>query len=155
MENNQETVAAPEVKLDMERINKAQEALDLLRKENSEKEYLVKMPADLFEYYEAFINFDAPWKGKEGLGIIEILKKIDKVKAEGIKNNVIYMNNLHIEATHYFLSKYETKGSSVVNQYIQLYTNIESSLQLVGADNQKCKDLEKELIAAQQGIETC
>ena len=151
-QNAPETVAPA---IDMERIKKAQQALDDQKEENSGKEYLVKMDARLLEFYENFMNFQAPWKGKEALGVLEVLKKIDKIKSAGISDNAVYLSNLHIEATHYFLGKYEGKGSTLVSDYVNLYKNIENTLQLVGEDNRKVKDLEKELIAAQQGIETC
>lgn len=157
MENNNENVNAPEVaaSIDQKRVEKAQKALDAARKELSTKRYLVKMDHRLLEFYQNFMNFQAPWKGKEALGVLEVLKVIDKIKAEGIKDNAVYLSNLHIEATHYFLGKYEGKGSDLVNDYVEMYKNIEAALQLVGADNQKAKDLEKELVAAQQGIEVC
>ena len=150
-----QTDAPEESPVDMERVKKAMQALEDMRKENSTKEYLVKMDVTLLEFYENFMNYQAPWKGKEALGVFEVLKKIEKIKSDGIKNNSIYLNNLHIEATHYFLTKYEGKGSDLVPHYVQIYKNIEDALQRVAADNQKAKDLEKELVAAQQGIETC
>jgi len=147
---------APETTtVDPERIKKAQEALDSMRSENSRREYLVKMDVRLLEFYENFMNFQSPWKGKEALGVLEVLKKIEKIKSDGIKDNAVYLNNLHIEATHYFLTKYEGKGSAIVADYVNLYKNIEDALQRVSADNMKTKDLEKELVAAQQGIEMC
>ncbi len=144
-----------EAKIDQEKIDRVQKDLEDLRLEISSKEYLVKMDIDTLEFLENFMNFKVSWKGKEALGVSEILKKIDQVKKEGIKNNSIYMTNLQIEATHYFLTKYEGNGSSEIYDLINILKSTENSLQLVGADNRRVKDLEKELVAAQQGIETC
>lgn len=143
------------VAIDQAKVDSIQKELEDLKSENSEKEYIVKMDSDLLGYYEYFIANQAPWKGKEGLGIMELGKKISDLKKKGIKDNSVYMNNLHIEATHYFLGKYEGVGNENIDKYVQLYKNIENALTLVASDNQKVKDLQKELIAAQQGIETC
>ena len=156
--NSTESVVVNEEIIDninQEKIDNAQKALDDRKKEFSKKEYIVKMDSPTFEFFKNFMNFHAPWKGKESLGVIEVMKKIAQVESEGIKNNSIYLTNLHIEATHYFLGKYEGKGTDLVDAYVTLYKNVEAALQLVGADNLKLRDLEKDLVAAQQGIETC
>ena len=155
LEQEKVETATTEFKVDTAKIESIQKQMEDLAKELSMKEYAVKMDSALLEFYENFMNFQSTWKGKQALGIIEILKKIAEVKASGIKDNVIYMKNLHIEATHYFLDKYEGKGSSIAVSYIELYKSMENVLQLVSSDNARMKDLEKELIAAQQGIETC
>lgn len=154
-ENTQQLDAMGEIKIDQERLNRVQKDLEDMRLEISTKEYLVKMNIDTLEFLENFMNFKVSWKGKEALGVSEILKKINEIKNEGIKNNSVYMTNLQIEATHYFLTKYEGSGSSEIYDLIVLLKSIENSLQLVGSDNKRVKDLEKELVAAQQGIETC
>ena len=155
MENTKQLDAMGEIKIDQERLDKVQKDLEGMRLEISTKEYLVKMDIDTLEFLENFMNFKVSWKGKEALGVSEILKKINEIKKDGIKNNSVYMTNLQIEATHYFLTKYEGSGSTEIYDLINLLKSIENSLQLVGSDNKRVKDLEKELVAAQQGIETC
>jgi hypothetical protein len=155
MENTKQLDAMGEIKIDQERLDKVQKDLEDMRLEISTKEYLVKMDIDTLEFLENFMNFKVSWKGKEALGVSEILKKINEIKKDGIKNNSVYMTNLQIEATHYFLTKYEGSGSTEIYDLINLLKSIENSLQLVGSDNKRVKDLEKELVAAQQGIETC
>lgn len=154
-ENTKKLDAVGEIKIDQKKLDKIQKDLEDMRLEISTKEYLVKMDIDTLEFLENFMNFKVSWKGKEALGVSEILKKIDQIKKEGIKNNSVFMTNLQIEATHYFLTKYEGSGSSEIYDLITLLKSIENSLQLVGSDNKRVKDLEKELVAAQQGIETC
>lgn len=155
VEATKELDAMGDVKIDQEKIDSIQKELEDLRLEISKKEYLVKMDVDSLEFLENFMNFHASWKGKEALGISEILKKIDQIKKDGIKNNSVFMSNLQIEATHYFLNKHEGNGSAQIYDIINLLKAMENALQAVGADNRRIKDLEKELVAAQQGLETC
>ena len=154
-ENTKKLDAVGEIKIDQKKLDKIQKDLEDMKLEISTKEYLVKMDIDTLEFLENFMNFKVSWKGKEALGVSEILKKIDQIKKEDIKNNSVFMTNLQIEATHYFLTKYEGNGSSEIYDLITLLKSIENSLQLVASDNKRVKDLEKELVAAQQGIETC
>jgi glutaredoxin 2 len=72
---------------------------------------------------------------------------------DGIKNNVIFMSALEIEATHYFLNKFTGKGDSLAKDFIKIFKSFEQSLNNIGQDNKELDDLRKDLSAAQQGIE--
>ena len=141
------------ITIDQDKIDRLEKEYDALKLEISTKEYVVKMTPEILDFYIEFMANSAPWKGKEALGVFEINQKIREIKADGIKNGVVFMKNLHIEAGHYFLTKYEGKGYSGVESFVSLIKAIENALVLVGADNKKLKDVEKELHAAQQGLE--
>lgn len=141
------------ITIDMDKVNSLTEKLEKAKAANAAKEYVVKMTPGLLEFYSNFMKHQVPWKGMEALGIAKIVSQIEKYKSSGLKNSVMYMNNLHIEATHYFLNKYEGKGDSLVDSYLELMENMNAALQLVGADNQKTREIEKELAAAQQGLD--
>jgi hypothetical protein len=96
---------------------------------------------------------DVEWRSKEALGVMEILKRIDSIKKEGIKDGVAYLTNLEVEASHYFLMKWAGKGESEISNFISLWKTFEETLTLIQQDNIVLKDLEKQLAAAEQGIE--
>ena len=84
--------------------------------------------------------------------MIEIYKQIVKCKELKIKDNVIYLGALPVEATHYFLTKVTGKGVESANKFIELYRPFDQALNDVKKDNQILQDLEKKLAAAMQGI---
>jgi len=92
------------------------------------------------------------WRSKEALGVTEILKRIEAVKKEGIKDGVAYLTNLEVEASHYFLMKWSGKGASEVKDFISLWKTFEETLALIQQDNAVVKDLEQQLAAAEQGV---
>ena len=94
-----------EVEVDQKRVEELQSALDKKQKELSNKVYGVSMNSKDLEVYNDIVS-SLEWRGKEALGILEITKKLDQIKEEGIKSGVIYMNALEIEASHYFLNKF-------------------------------------------------
>jgi len=142
-----------EVEVDQKRVDELQSALDKKQQELSKKVYGVSMTSKDLEVYNDIIS-SLEWRGKEALGILEITKKIDDVRASGIKNDVIFMNALEIEATHYFLNKFSGQGKSLANDFIRLFKAFEQSLTNISLDNKELDDLKKDLAAAQQGLES-
>lgn len=150
-----EVVESKTITIDTLKVESLTKEIEGLRKEFLSKEYIVSMTPDLLGFFINFMEYQVPWKGREGFGVMEIRKKLESIKNAGIKDNSIYLTSLHIEATHYFLGKYEGKGSDFIDSYVDLYRNIEAAKQLTTSDNIKLATLEKELTAAQQGLETC
>ena len=64
------------------------------------------------------------------------------------------MESLPLEATHYFLSKVKGKGLKEAQSYIDLFKPISIALEEVKKDAEAIQSLEKDLVAAQQGIQT-
>lgn len=141
-----------EVVIDEAKVASAQKALDLKMEELSEKVYAVSMNSSSLEVYSNVIE-SIKWKGKESLGILEITKKLKEIKSKGISNDAIFLDALTIEASHYFLNKYESSGSDDAFKFIDLFKKIEQALSLVSHDNKDLENLNKELSAAQQGLE--
>ena len=144
--------AETNVLVDQELVNSAEKELGDKRKENREKLYAISMKESLLRRYENFMTEEVEWNSTEALGVVEVNKQIQKIKSEKIKDNVIYMGALPIEATHYFLNKATGKGVEDANSFIELYRPFDQALNDVKKDNQILQDLEKKLAAAMQGI---
>lgn len=142
-----------QIKVNNIKVNKIKEKINEYKKELENKKYPVNISLELFEDYEFFITQKAIWKGKEVLGLKKILERIEKCKTEGIKESICYFSNLEIEASHYFLTRIEGKGIEEIRNLDKLLNVFDEALALVYKDNLKLKDLEKELVAAEQGIE--
>jgi len=140
------------VLVDQELVNSAEKELGDKRKENREKLYAISMKESLLRRYENFMTEEVEWNSTEALGVVEVNKQIQKIKSEKIKDNVIYMGALPIEATHYFLNKVKGKGLIEANSFIELYRSFDQALNDVKSDNQILQDLEKKLAATMQGI---
>ena len=95
---------------------------------------------------------EAEWNSTEALGVKEVSKQIQKIKKEGVKNQVIYMSALPLEASHYFISKGRGKGLKSAETFIELYKPFDQALSDAKKDVSEIKDLEKQLGAAMQGV---
>lgn len=140
-------------KVDQEKVESIKEDLENYKSSLKDKEYALSMDQNLLKKFENFMREEVEWRAKEALGVVEILKRIEAVKKEGIKDGVVYFTNLEIEASHYFLMKWNGKGEDGINDFISLWKTFEESLTLIQQDNLVLKDLEKQLAAAEQGIE--
>lgn len=141
-----------EVVIDEAKVAALQKALNAKMEELSGKVYAVAMNSSSLAVYSKVIE-SITWKGKEGLGIMEISKKLNEIESKGISNDVIFLNALTIEASHYFLNRYESTGSNNAESFIDLFKKLEQALSVVSQDNKDLEDLNKDLAAAQQGLE--
>jgi len=141
-------------KLDHGKISGLEKELNDLKEKNSKKLYAVKMDEVLLSTLIDFISSHAEWNQTEALGVIEIHKTLTEIKKEGVKDKTIFLNALPLEATHYFLSKTKGKGLKEAQSFISLYKPLAIALEEIKSDAAKVQGLEKELSAAQQGIET-
>lgn len=153
--NEAETIeiGGMEIRVDEEKVNRIQKEIEEKREELRTKIYAVSMDDKIFSEYANFIREEAEWNATESLGIIEINKAISRVEKEGIKDNTVYLNSLTLEASHYFISKNKGKGLDSAKNFIRIYKPIDIALNDVKEDSLKIRDLEKELTAAQQGLE--
>ena len=140
-------------RLDHKKIAKIEGDLKDLKEKNSNKFYAVKLSPNILHGLIDFISTHAEWVQTESLGIIEIHKTLMQIKDEGVKNDTIFMKGLPITALHYFLSKQRGKGLKEAKTFISLYKPISLAHSEVEKDNLEIQNLEKELAAAQQGIE--
>jgi hypothetical protein len=139
-------------KVDTKKVEDLKKKIEETKKSLQGKEYAVCMDKNLLERFEKFMKDEVEWRSKEALGVIEIIKRIEEIKNEGIKDGVGYFTNLEVEASHYFILKWSGKGNSEINDFISLWKTFEETLALIHQDNQGLKDLEKDLAAAEQGI---
>lgn len=138
--------------VDQEKVASIKKDLEDFKKSLTNKEYAVAMDANLLKRFSTFMNEEVEWRSKEALGVTEILKRIDAIKKEGLKDGVAYLTNLEVEASHYFIMKWTGKGSSEVKDFISLWKTFEETLALIQQDNAVVKDLEQQLAAAEQGL---
>jgi hypothetical protein len=149
---NDEKIEKVFQKIDQERVDQLTKELDEVIEELSGKEYAVSVDENTLKSFEKFLTEKVEWRSKEALGVKEILKRIEKIKKEGIKDGVCYFTNLEIEASHYFIMRWNGTGSKDIDQFIALWKTFEESLILVQQDNMRKNNIEKELAAASQGI---
>lgn len=141
-------------RLNQDRISAAEENLSNAKKKLATKVYAVQFESEAqIEQYIEFMHEEASWREKEALGVIEICKVIDQLKKDGIKNNILYLQALPLEASHYFISKQSGKGLKEAKEFIELLKPFEQALESAKNDAKEIQHLEQELAAAQQGIE--
>lgn len=138
--------------VDQEKVASIKKDLEDFKKSLTNKEYAVSMDAALLKRFDNFMNEEVEWRSKEALGVTEIIKRIEAIKKEGIKDGVAYLTNLEVEASHYFIMKWAGKGASEVKDFISLWKTFEETLALIQQDNAVVKDLEQQLAAAEQGL---
>lgn len=140
-------------KVDTKKVESLKKQIEEYKKSLHGKEYAVSMSVGILDRFEIFMRNEVEWRSKEALGVTEILKRIDFIKKEGLKDGVGYFTNLEVEASHYFILKWNGKGEKEINDFITLWKTFEETLMLIHQDNSKLKDLEQEFSAAEQGIE--
>ena len=141
-------------KLDHKKIKSLEDQIKDLKEKTSKKVYAVKITADLLVTLIDFVEKNAEWSQTESLGVIEVHKILTGLKKEGVKDNTIFIESLPLEATHYFLSKVRGKGLKEAQSFISLFKPISIALEEVKRDAEAIQSIEKDLVAAQQGIET-
>lgn len=141
-------------KVDTKKVESLKKDVEEYKKSLKNKEYAVSMDSVIFDRFEFFMRNKVEWVSKEALGVTEILKRVDAVKKEGLKDGVAYFTNLEVEASHYFILKWNGKGEKEISDFISLWKTFEETLMLIHQDNNKLKDLEKDLAAAEQGIDS-
>ena len=137
---------------DQEKVDEIQATIDAKKDEIRSKVYAVSCNDGLFTQYETFMQEKAEWNSTEALGIVEVNRHIQKIRKEGIKDNVIYLGALPLEASHYFLSKSRGTGLKSAEDFIRLFKAFDQALSDAKEDAATVKDLEKQLAAAMQGL---
>ena len=138
--------------IDNELVEKLQSKLDDKKKEIRSKVYAISCDPSIFALWKTYILEKAEWNSTEALGIIELEKQINKIEKEGIKDNTIYLTALHLEASHYFISKSKGNGIEDAKRFISVYKPFDQALNEAKKDAIEVKDIEKDLAAAMQGI---
>ena len=141
------------ISVDEEKVQRIEKELEEKIEESRKKVYAVSMDTEAFQAFKKYITESAEWSSTESIGIVEISKSISKIEKEGIKDNMVYMSSLTLEASHYFISKSRGKGLDEAKNFIKLYKPIDIALNDVKEDNRNIEETRKRLNAAQQGIE--
>jgi hypothetical protein len=147
-----DTLSEAGVNVDKALVDSLEAQIAEKKEELKTKVYAITFSDELLAKYEDFIMNEAEWNSTEALGIREVNKQIQKIKKEGVKNQVIYMSALPLEASHYFISKAKGKGLKSAESFLDLYKPFDQALGDAKKDVANIKDLEKQLSAAMQGI---
>jgi hypothetical protein len=153
VENNEEVLEKFISNVDQEKVSALKKEIEEYKQSLSGKEYAVSLDKNILARFEKFMKQEVQWRSKEALGVLEILKRIESIKKEGIKDGVGYFTNLEVEASHYFILKWEGKGEKEIADFVTLWKTFEETLMLIHQDNAKFENLKKQLQAAEQGIE--
>lgn len=140
--------------LDQKRIQECEKRLQEAKEKFSSKLYAIKFEKS--EHIQIFYNYmleEAEWKEREAVGIIEINKLITKFKKEKIKENTLFIEATPLDAIYYFLSKKTGKGLKEAENFVSVLRPFGIALEISKQDAQSIANLEKELSAAQQGID--
>jgi hypothetical protein len=140
------------ISYDQSKVDEIQDSIDSKKEEIRSKVYAISCNDELFSEYESFMVNKAEWSSTEALGIVEINRQLQKIKKEGIKDNVIYMGALPLEASHYFLSKSKGTGLRSAEDFLKLFKAFDQALSDAKNDAAQIKEMEKQLAAAMQGI---
>jgi hypothetical protein len=144
----------PQSSIDEGKIKLLEDAIKSKKEEIKNKLYAVSMTDESFKKFGDFIENEAEWTGTESLGIKEVHKQIQKIKKEGgVKNSVIFLGALPLEASHYFISKSKGKGLKQAEEFLSIYKPLDQAISDAKKDAMEIKDLDKQLAAAMQGIE--
>lgn len=141
-----------EILIDKDLVDSLEKKIAEKKEEIKNKVYAISFSDELLEKYEEFVNEKAEWVSTEAIGVKEISKTLQKIKKEGVKNGVIFMGALPLEATHYFISKSKGTGLKQAETFIDLYKPFDQALSDAKRDAGEIKDLEKQLAAAMQGV---
>ena len=147
-----DTLAQAGVNIDKDLVDSLEKEIAEKKEELKNKVYAITFSDELLKKYEDFITNEAEWNSTEALGIKEVHRQIQKIKSEGVKNQVIFMGALPLEASHYFISKAKGKGLESAQMFLDLYKPFDQALGDAKNDVAHLKDLEKQLSAAMQGI---
>lgn len=138
--------------LDEALISELKEKLEAKKSEIRSKVYAVSCTKEIFSLYKDFVTSKAEWNSTEALGIIQVNKEIQKIEKDGIKDDVIYLGALPLEASHYFISKSRGVGLASATEFITLYKAFDQALGDAKKDASDIKDIEAQLNAAMQGM---
>ena len=140
--------------LDKKRIQECEKKLQEAKEKFSSKLYAIKFEKS--EHIQIFYNYmleEAEWKEREAVGIIEINKLITTFKNDKIKENTFFIEATPLDAIYYFLSKKTGKGLKEAENFVSVLRPFGIALEISKQDAQSISNLEKELAAAQQGID--
>jgi hypothetical protein len=138
--------------IDQKLVDSLEAEIATKKEEIRSKVYAISCDASVMDLYEKYMTEEAEWNSTEALGIVEINRQIQKIKKEGIKDGVIYMGALPLEASHYFISKAKGNGVTSARNFVSLYKAFDQALTDTKQDAAVIKNLEQQLNAAMQGI---
>ena len=76
--------------VDTEKVQSIKRDLENYKESLKDKECAVSMNKTTLNRFENYMKNEVEWRSKEALGVKEILKRINEVKNEGIKNGVVF-----------------------------------------------------------------
>lgn len=133
-------------------INDLLKELNELQDELDNKKYLVDGGKKIADEIKLFITKKAKWKFTEALGIIEVIKALDKFINDH-KSKDFMIGPLELEAIYYFLSKHEDVGLDTAEPFVKLLKAINLAKSRKDADNKKFEELQFRISSLQHGVD--
>jgi hypothetical protein len=130
-------------KVDTVKVESIKKDLENYKASLKDKEYAVSMSDSLLHRFENYMREEVQWRSKEALGVKEILKRINEVKSEGIKDGVVYFTNLEVEASHYFVLKMEGIGEKEIESFRKTVKALQSDPDFIRKRNEGVRNSEK------------
>lgn len=130
-----------------------------IEKKNAELEnklYIIEGGVSTANDLINFLEHEADWKFTESMGIIEAVKEITKARenVSKAKVNALLFSPLTIEATYYFLTKYEGKGLDQAKYYYEkLLKPVSEALSRSKADRTQLDQMQRDLATIENAIE--
>ena len=141
--------------LDTLSLEEAEVKVKELFEEYTSKTYSVDLSLNDLKILYNFISIDAPWTFRECLGIVEVLKELDRCITAG----AFVTTGVALEAVFYYLSKVEGKGQTPktesiksVSDYIRIIKTVTTALEKVKVDSEVIKKAEFIMTAKREGI---
>lgn len=121
----------------------------------SNKKYEVNFTRESLDNFETFFKSRITFKGKEAMGLIQLMERVNALKQNMIGNpgSKSTMSALELQAAHYFLNKFEGAGVHKAKELMTILLPIEEAIVQLSKDTQELQDLNKQLTALEQQID--
>lgn len=113
--------------MDKETVEKLKNTLDEKTKELDEKFYLVPGKEDIAKKFDEFLKNDAPFAGRECVGIIELRKQINNYLT-GKPGIEFMVDGTGLQALAHFLEKATGKGADDAEKMFTLFQSINQAM---------------------------
>lgn len=124
---------------------------DKFQDELDSKEYLIDGGESMAKELLKFVRQDAKWKFTEALGIIEIVKTLEKITSGNKKEFMI--GPLELEAIYYFLSKHEGTGYQSAKRCVDFLKAINPAKSRKDSDGKKFEELNFKITSLEHGVD--
>lgn len=132
---NNEDVILKDTKKDVvtERmVNEIEKEYNATKADNKKKVYGIELNEETRQNILDYMTNDVEWSFMEAVGVPKIC---DAIKKEKVKNGVMYLPGLELEALAFYLSKYKGKGRAEADKFLAMNEAINEAYGMRSGDN--------------------